>query len=76
MRQLANTPEFKRSARERRMVEMLVAHLKRSLGLRRLRLRGPTGAGDEFLLAAAAQNLRRLARNLAAPPPTSATAPA
>ena len=29
---------------------------------RRLRLRGPNGAKDEFLLAATAQNLRRLAR--------------
>lgn len=76
VRQLAGTPAFKRSARERRKVEMLFAHLKRHLGFRRLRLRGPTGAGDEFLLAATAQNLRRLARNLVAPPPTSAPTPA
>jgi hypothetical protein len=76
VRQLAATPEFKRSARERRKVEMLFAHLKRNLGLRRLRLRGLTGAGDEFLLAATAQNLRRLARNLVAPPPAGAPAPA
>jgi hypothetical protein len=41
---------------------MLFAHLKRILRLTRLRLRGPNGAGDEFLLAATAQNLRRLAR--------------
>ena len=39
---------------------MLFAHLKRILG--RLRLRGPLGAKDEFLLAATAQNLRRLAK--------------
>ena len=38
------------------------AHLKRILRLARLRLRGPNGAKDEFLLAATAQNLRRLAR--------------
>lgn len=31
------------------------AHLKRILGLGRLRLRGPCGAKDEFLLAATAQ---------------------
>ena len=43
-------------------VEMLFAHLKRILRLARLRLRGPNGANDEFLLAATAQNLRRLAR--------------
>ncbi len=41
---------------------MLFAHLKRILRLARLRLRGPNGARDEFLLAATAQNLRRLAR--------------
>jgi hypothetical protein len=41
---------------------MLFAHLKRILRLTRLRLRGPNGANDEFLLAATAQNLRRLAR--------------
>ena len=76
VRQLAGTPEFKRSARERRKVEMLFAHLKRNLGLRRLRLRGPTGAGDEFLLAATAQNLRRLARSLATSPLMDAPAPA
>jgi hypothetical protein len=38
-------------------VEMLFAHLKRILKLDRLRLRGPNGANDEFLLAATAQNL-------------------
>jgi pantothenate kinase-related protein Tda10 len=39
---------------------MLFAHLKRTLKLDRLRLRGPTGAHDEFLLAATVQNLRKL----------------
>lgn len=76
VRQLAGTPAFKKSACERRKVDMLFAHLKRNLGFRRLRLRGPTGAGDEFLLAATAQNLRRLAHSLSASPPTSAPAPA
>ena len=38
------------------------AHLKRILNLARLRLRGPNGAKDEFLLAAIAQNLRKLAK--------------
>lgn len=41
---------------------MLFAHLKRILRLGPLRLRGPSGARDEFLLAATAQNLRRLAK--------------
>ena len=47
---------------------MLFAHLKRILKLDRLRLRGLSGVGDEFTLAATVQNLRRLAK-LACPPP-------
>jgi hypothetical protein len=41
---------------------VLFAHLKRILKLDRLRLRGRRGARDEFLLAATAQNLRRMAK--------------
>ena len=55
--------EFNPTAQRRRMkVEMLFAHLKRILGLERLRSRGPCGAQDEFTLAATAQNLRKLAK--------------
>ena len=61
-RALAGTPEFEAASRRRKKVEMLFAHLKRILRLGRLRLRGPSGAKDEFLLAATAQNLRRLAQ--------------
>ena len=61
-RALAGTPEFETACQRRKKVEMLFAHLKRILRLGRLRLRGPCGAKDEFLLAATAQNLRRLAR--------------
>ena len=50
------------SRRLRKKIEMLFAHLKRILNLDRLRLRGPNGARDEFLLAATAQNLRKLAK--------------
>ena len=49
------------SRRERKKVEMLFAHLKRIMKLDRQRLRGPNGVNDEFLLAATAQNLRKLA---------------
>ena len=49
---LAGTEAFQKSARERRKVEMLFAHLKRILNFRRLRLRGMTGARDECTLAA------------------------
>ena len=45
-------------------IEMLFAHLKRILKMGRLRLRGPCGAQDEFLLAATAQKLRKLAKLL------------
>jgi hypothetical protein len=48
---------------------MLFAHLKRILRLGRLRLRGPCGAQFAFTLAAIAQNLRRLAKLVARPPP-------
>ena len=58
----ASTPEYVEACRRRKKVEMLFAHLKRILRLAPLRLRGPNGAKDEFLLAATAQNLRRLAR--------------
>jgi hypothetical protein len=44
---------------------LLFAHLKRILKLDRLRLRGLSGANDEFLLAATAQHLRRMAKWLA-----------
>jgi transposase len=69
-RSFAGTEAFERSRRERKKIEMRFAHLKRILRLGRLRLRGPRGAQDEFVLAAIAQNLRRLASLVARPPPT------
>ena len=72
-RALAKTEAFEQSCRERKRVEMLFAHLKRILRLGRLRLRGPRGAQFEFTLAAIAQNLRRLAKLVARPPPQAAT---
>ncbi len=67
-RDISKTDAYVISMRLRKKVEMLFAHLKRILGLRRLRLRGPNGANDEFLLAATAQNLRKLAKIFPAPP--------
>lgn len=61
-RQIAASDAYLISRCERKKVEMLFAHLKRILKLDRLRLRGPNGAKDEFLLAATAQNLRKLAK--------------
>ncbi len=63
-RALAKTDAYRESRKARKKVEMLFAHLKRILKLDRLRLRGPSGAHDEFLLAAIAQNLRRMAKRL------------
>jgi len=71
-RDIAATDAYLTSRRERKKVEMLFAHAKRILKLDRLRLRGPNGARDEFHLAAAAQNLRKLARLIPVPAPTSA----
>ena len=71
-RDLAKTDAYVISRRERKKVEMLFAHLKRILNLDRLRLRGPNGAKDEFLLAATAQNLRRLAKLVPPPAPLAA----
>jgi transposase len=70
-RALSKTKVYEQSCRERKRIEMLFAHLKRILRLDRLRLRGPRGAQDEFTLAAIAQNLRRLAKLVARPPPTA-----
>lgn len=61
-RAICKTPDYERTRHRRKKVEMLFAHLKRILHLGRLRLRGPSGARDEFLLAATAQNLRKLAK--------------
>jgi transposase len=61
-RDIAKTDAYKQSRKDRKKVEILFAHLKRIMRLDRLRLRGLTGAHDEFLLAAAAQNLRRMAK--------------
>ncbi|UES59782.1 transposase (plasmid) [Roseibium aggregatum] len=65
---------YKISRNKRKKVEMLFAHLKRILNLTRLRLRGPNGAKDEFLLAAIALNLRKLARRRPRTPQTEAIA--
>jgi Transposase DDE domain len=71
-RAIAKTEAYAVSCCERKKVEMLFAHLERILRLGRLRLRGPSGAKDEFLLAATAQNLRRLAKLIPFPEPAFA----
>ena len=70
-RDLANTPAFATAQRKRKKVEALFAELKNLIGLRRLRLRRMKFVREQFFLAAAAQNLKRLVRFLSQP-----TAPA
>jgi len=72
VRALADTDAFQQSRRERKKVEMRFAHMKRILRLDRLRLRGLSGARDEVLLTATAQNLRRLVKLLGRAPPFAA----
>lgn len=74
VRMLANTEAFQQSSRERKKVEMRFAHMKRILKLDRLRLRGLSGARDEVLLTATAQNLKRLAKLICRGPPSLAAA--
>ena len=68
-RELANTPEFSKAQRQRKKVEALFAELKNQIGLRRLRLRRMKFVREQFFLAAAAQNIKRLVRFLSPPTP-------
>jgi hypothetical protein len=64
---LVNTPEFAKAQRQRKKVEALFAELKNQIGLHRLRLRRLKFVREQFFLAAAAQNIKRLVRFLSQP---------
>ena len=68
-RALMRTLEFGKSRDERKKVEMRFAHLKTHHRFERMRLRGLSGARDEFHLAAIVQNLKTLAMSIWRPPP-------
>jgi transposase len=68
-RRKMRTKAFARSKDERKRVEMRFAHLKTHHGFERMRLRGLSGARDEFHLAAIVQNLKTLALRILGPPP-------
>ena len=68
-RRLMRTKAFLMSRDQRKRVEMRFAHLKIYHGFERMRLRGLSGARDEFLLAATVQNLKTLALRILGPPP-------
>src|SRR6201993_2424767 len=74
-RQIARSWEGGTSRRLRKKIEMLFAHIKRILKLDRLLLRGKNGASDEFILAATAQNLPKMAKLIPMPTPAPACAP-
>lgn len=63
------TKAYRIARAERKKIESLFGEAKRILGMTRLRLRGLSGARDEFLLAATVQNLKRLVARVAIPPP-------
>jgi hypothetical protein len=75
-RSFVGTPEFEQSRDERKKVEMRFAHLKTHRRFERMRLRGLSGARDEFHLAAIVQNLKTLASQLWQPPPDALAASA
>ena len=64
MRALAGTPAYEQSQRSRYKVEALFAELKQQMRLRRVRLRRTWNVAEQFLLAATAQNLKRMVRFL------------
>jgi hypothetical protein len=73
-RALMGTPEFAKSRDERKKVEMRFAHLKTHHRFERMRLRGLSGARDEFHLAAIVQNLKTLVSQPCRPPPDAQVA--
>jgi transposase len=60
-RRLMRTNAYLVSRNQRKRVEMRFAHLKVHHRFERMRLRGLSGARDEFVLAATVQNLKTLA---------------
>lgn len=67
-RKITASEIYDKTFKQRKKVEVLFAHLKRDINLRRLRLRGLKGANDEFVLAATVQNLKKLAQRCSKPP--------
>lgn len=66
---LMDTERYRESATDRKKIERLFGEIKHIHALDRLRLRGLSGARDEFLLAATVQNLKRLVKHVIRPPP-------
>jgi len=75
-RGFVGTPEFEQSRDERKKVEMRFAHLKIHHRFERMRLRGLSGARDEFHGVAIVQDLKTLAGQLWQTPPDALAASA
>jgi len=73
-RSLMGSEAYNQSARDRKKIERLFGEAKHNLAMTRLRLRGLTGAADEFLLLAVVQNLKRLINLVPIPPPRTINA--
>lgn len=68
VRALIGTQAYQRSRRARYKIEALFAELKQRMRLGRVRLRRLWNVSEQFLLAATAQNLKRLVRFMAQRP--------
>lgn len=71
---LMETEAYSQSAGDHKKIERLFGKAKLILSMTRLRLRGLSGAKDEFLLTAIVQNLKRLANHMTNLPPRSVIA--
>lgn len=60
VRKLSQTPEFAIARRARNKIEALFSELRNQIRLRKARLRGLRNVKEQFMLAATAQNLKRL----------------
>lgn len=67
VQKLSQTPEFAIARRARNKIEALFSELRNQIRLRKLRLRGLRNAKEQFILAATAQNLKRLMKFLKQP---------
>jgi hypothetical protein len=67
VRKLSQTLKFAIARRDRNKIEALFSELRNQIRLRKLRLRGLRNAKEQFILAATAQNIKRLMRYLSQP---------
>ena len=67
VRKLSQTLEFAIARRARNKIEALFSQLRNQIQLRKVRLRGPRNAAEQFTLAATAQNVKRLIKFLNQP---------